>query len=139
MMTDKILNEATKGVNKKELASELGFDVSYLYRQLNGGERNILDQIKPWLKAENGDTILQWLCNENEGYFVKRITRRGKNDHAVIAKLLKEFAEVMGSIADALLDGKISTKEYKTMRKEWQDVQSVMESFFDSIERGEYD
>lgn len=144
-MTDDILREATKGVNIKELAADLGkvegkptLSKSYVYQQLSARTANILDRCQVWLKHEKGDSILQWLCNENEGYFVKRITRLGKNDHTVIATLLKEFAEVMGSIADALLDGKVSMKEYRKMRKEWQDVQSVMESFFDAIERGEY-
>lgn len=144
-MTDEVLRDAVKGVNIKELAADLGkvqgketLSKSYVYQQLSARTANILQRCEVWLKHEKGDSILQWLCNENEGYFVKRIVRRGKTDHTIIAKLMVEFSEVMKAIAESLIDGKVEDKEYRNMRKEWQDVQALMESFFDDVESGKY-
>jgi len=146
-MTDDILREAAKDMNVKQLAADLGkvegketLSTSYIYQQLRGEKKikNILDRCQVWLKHEKGDTILQWLCNENEGYFVKRLNGGDKTNHQVVAKLMKEFAEVISTIADALLDGKVSMREYKNLRKEWQDVQGIMEGFLDACERGEF-
>jgi len=145
-MSDGILRKAAEGINIKELAADLGkvegkdtLSVSYIYQQLRGDTKikNILERCRVWLKHDKSGTILQWLCNENEGYFVKRISNK-KCSNQVVAKLMKEFAEVISTIADALLDGKVSMTEYKNLRKEWQDVQSIMEGFLDACEKGEY-
>lgn len=136
-MTDEVLRDAV-GHKIKEIAFKTGLSKSFHYQELSGKTKNILDRVKIYIDAEDGDSILQWLCNENEGYFVKRLTA-GNSQNQVIAKLLLEFSEVMKVVADALMDGKVSMREYKNIRSEWTDVQAVMEGFLDAVERGEFD
>ena len=138
-MNEHILNEATKGVNKKELASELGFsDPSYLYRQLNGKERNVLEQIQPWIEAENGDIIIQWLCKENGGFFYKEQEYEGIQDFSIINKVLDGFSDYFKTFSHSLADGEVDIKEGEACREKFNKLKSIIEPFLQAAENGKY-
>jgi len=138
MTTDKVLKDATKGVNKKQLTSDLGFDVSYLYRQLSGKERNILDQIKPWIKAENGDSILQWLCSENEGFFFKEQEHEAIQDLSIIPKVLDTFSDFFKTFTRSVADGEVDVHEAADCRREVNKLKGILEGFAQAAENGKY-
>ena len=137
-MNEHILNEATKGVNKKELAGELGFDVSYLYRQLNGGERNILEQTKVWTDTETGDDIIQYLCRRQGGFFYKELEYEGQHDFSIINKVLTGFSDYFKTLSESLSDGEVDIKEGEACRAKWDKLKSVVEPFLQAAEDGKY-
>jgi predicted GH43/DUF377 family glycosyl hydrolase len=49
---------------------------------------------------------------------------------------LKEFSDVVKEISDAMQDGKISKEEAVNIRKEWEELKIVLESFVLGCEYG---
>ena len=137
-MNEHILNEATKGVNKKELASELGFDVSYLYRQLNGREKNILEQAEIWTDREIGDKIIQHLCQRQNGFFYKEQEYEGIQDFSIINKVLDGFSDYFKTFSHSLADGEVDIKEGEACREKFNKLKSIIEPFLQAAENGKY-
>lgn len=138
MMNEDILNEATKGVNKKELASELGLSKSYLYRQLSGKERNILEQTKIWIDNDKGDLILQHLCSRNGGFFFKEQEHEAIQDLSIIPKVLDTFSDFFKTFSRSVADGEVDVNEAADCRREVNKLKGILEGFAQAAENGKY-
>lgn len=135
---DKLFAEATKGKNK-EVAFELGCCVNTVDRETNGKAKyQLLEKLQAFMNAEDGDRIVRKVCELQGGFFFRDISRDHENDFKIVPALLKEFSELMSVLADSLLDGKVTDKEYTRMRKEWADCQSIVHALFVAIEKGDY-
>lgn len=139
MTTDKVLRDATKGVNKKELAGALGFkDPSYLYRQLNGREKSILDQTKIWIDHEQGDSIIQYLCSRQNGFFFKEQEYESIQDLKIIPEVLDTFSDFFKTFTRSLADGEVDVHEAADCRREVNKLKGILEGFAQAAEDGKY-
>lgn len=135
-----ILKRATADANIKDLAFDLGRTTKSVGDHINGSVKmSILDKIEVWLNYDNADVIIKHLCEKEGGFFVKDIIRLNGDDFTIIPKLLKEFSEYLNTLSESLLDGKVTKAELTELRKEWQDVNSIVQGLFIAFERGDYD
>jgi len=65
------------------------------------------------------------------GTFIKNddITVKNGNYQACMSDALREFGEVVSEIGKAMDDGVVTPDEAGKIRKEWEDLKCVLESF----------
>jgi len=137
-MTDQILNKAV-GKKVKEIAHKTGLSKGYHYQELRGDTPNIIQRVKIYLDAEDGDTLIQYLCDTQQGLFYRDLPRISDTDFSIIPKILKEFSDYLNCLSSSLADGVISDAERIKLRKEWSEVAGIVQSLFVAIDRGDYD
>jgi hypothetical protein len=135
---DKILQNSTKG-HKKEIAYELGCHTNTIDREMNGGVKwNFIEKALAFMDCSEGNDIINYLAASQGGFFVPDTSRINLDDFKVIPRLLKEFSEFTAEMSSSLVDECISESELESMRKEWADCNAVVQGFFMSVERGDY-
>ena len=134
---EQLLNNAV-GRKVKELKRGTGKSLSYHYQELRGSTKNILERVKVYLDAEDGDTLIQYLCSTQNGFFYRDLPRISSTDFTIVPRILKEFSDYLTCLSESLLDGRITDHEKYKLRKEWSEVSSIVQSLFAAIDRGEY-
>lgn len=149
-----ILKAAIERIGVKQLANELSLSQSIIYKWCQdaapaddhtpSGSANPLDRIKKIYEMTGDESLVRWLCRAADGYFVKNPQKPGLSCEADtlknIQKLIKEFSEVLDAISESYHSGrKISLKEAKIIRREWEELKSIGEGFARACERGTFD
>lgn len=136
---DRLLTDCTKGKHK-EMAFNQGSSLNTIERECNGSIKyNCIEKLQVFMDAEDGDRIMQKVCEMQGGIFVSIPEIKPGGGALIVSELLKEFSELTAEIGKSFSDGKIDKAEIKRMRKELADINSVAEGFFISAERGDYD
>ena len=146
MKSNEVLKEAIQNVGTKSVAHDMSLSTSLLYKWQGsefhkGSTANPMDRVVDLYKLTGDCNIIQWICNNAGGFFVENIHTYGVHSEALFKatqKILKEFSEMLGAITESKLDGIISGSEAKSIRKEWEDMKSVTESFVKACENGNY-
>ena len=86
---------------------------------------------------------VKWLCRKANGFFVANpepATAQGFLPLlGMTQRLLKEFSELLTTVSESVSDdGKVDDVEADRIRKEWEDLKSVGESFVSGCEQGIY-
>lgn len=140
MTTSKeIMKEATAVVGVKAIAFALKMAPSTLYNSMNNEDSPDIAQRFVDLNTLCGnDLLIKWACSELGGTFVPnlQLTESALQREAtdVVASALKEFAEIVTVIGEVIADNKITADEPAKVRKEWEDLKSVMEGFVVGLE-----
>ena len=135
---DKLLTDCTKGKNK-EMAFELGSCLNSVNREMNGKAKyQLMEKLNVFMDAEDGDRIVQKVCEMQGGFFFRDVYRDGWKDYRIVQSILKEFSELFTEVSDSLEDGIIDKHEERRIDKEWADLQGVLQSFKRAIRRGEF-
>jgi len=154
IQSDKILKEAIEKVGVKQLAGNLNVSQALIYKwcQESGdptegtasGAVNPLDRIQKIYESTEDVRLINWVCQLADGTFVPNPSK-GKlpNDTKVlvnIQSIIKEFSEALAAISDSYMNGKrITLKESEDIRREWEDLKQVGESFVKACEMGYFD
>ena len=154
MRSYEVLREAIKPVGAKYVAHELhlGERIIHTWQEeppsedspYGSGKRNPLDTILIIFNLlknkypEHAQKIIQWLCNQADGFFIKNPNLNGNLSKAIskaLQKGFKEFSEYTNEVIKAWEDGKLTFEEVKRIRKEWEDNKQLGEEFVCSLER----
>ncbi len=144
-----IIREAINKVGVKKVAAAMGVSTSLVYKWCEksddtdetSGARNPLDRLRLLVESTGDDSIIQWLCKANDGYFVRN-PKVGMDDVTAeyvthTQKILRDFSDLLqvmsASISD---DGRIDDEEARRIRKEWEDLKRMSERFVRACERG---
>jgi len=103
--------ELVESVGVKRFAQSMGLSTRQINRMLGGAQPNPVDRIIRALQAseaEIGDRVLDFICQEMGGHFVRH---EGLDDAAVNA--VKECAEAIAAISD----GDISQVDVREVRE----------------------
>jgi hypothetical protein len=77
--------------------------------------------------------VLEWLCAQAGGVYVRnppRVDTASKPDVLVeTQRILKEFSDVLSAVSQAWVDARVSHEEAAHIRKEWDELKSVAETF----------
>jgi hypothetical protein len=146
MKSHEVLTEAVQSIGVKSIAYDMGLSASLLYKWLqsehnSGTAINPLDRVMELHQLTGNDNLIQWICNNAGGFFVKNIQVKGEHGKQLFEctqSILKEFSEMLTAITESNEDGKVTNQEAETIRKEWEDLKSVTESFIVSCENGSY-
>ena len=151
MKSHEVLKKAVVKRGAKMVASELGVSSSLLYKWTeesvesdpqSSGARNPLDRIMALCRSTGDVGIIQWLCEQNDGFFAKNPEiQEAKNVDAALVRstqvMIKEFSDLLEEISASMSDdGTIDKKESEKIRREWEGLKRQAESFVVGCEKG---
>ncbi len=153
MKSWEILREATEKVGVKALAAKLGLSTALVYKWCQphdpededaSGALNPLDRLAQIVEATGDKELVNWLCNKAGGFFVPDTQVDGRkmgSDLLVGAQqLVKEFSDMLEEVSRSIADdGSIDPGEASRIRRHWETLKRVSESFVLSSEAGLFD
>lgn len=144
-----VLRDALEKISPKEVAAEMGLSLSMVYKwaqpqnEQGSGSINPLDRAAELMKLTKDPGIIQWLCAQEDGFFVRNPRgRAGKEANSVMPAMnliVQQFADLLEAITKAALDSSISLDEARRIRQEWEQLKSSTESFVKACEHGDFD
>ena len=106
------------------------------------GIPNPLDRAIDLHHASNDPRIIRWLCEQAGGFFVENVENVVAENPVRLApatsKVVKQFADLLSTVADAASDSKISLKEARHIRAEWETLKRVAEGYVKYCEDGNF-
>lgn len=120
--------ELVSSVGVKRFAASLGLSTRQINRILAGAQPNPIERLVRSLQcaeAEVGDQLLDYICQEMGGHFV-----RLESIDAGVVNAVKECAEAIAAISD----GQVSQMDIKEIRE----AISALESLSQAIHRSEH-
>ncbi len=148
MQSHELLREVIQASSAKQIASDMGLSVSMIYKWAepaegdNGsGASNPLDRIASLQRCTNDTRIIQWLCHDAGGFFVKNPKKLQTNPDSLLPatnQIVQEFADLLGVIALAVADNQVSKAEATDIRNKWEELKTVTEEFVLCCEHGNF-
>ncbi len=150
MESHEILRGAFERTSPKEIASELGISLSLVYKWSQppeeegqgSGSRNPLDRSAELIRLTKDPHIIQWLCQQAGGFFVRNPRNPDQTQREVgpaTNAIVQQFADLLVSITTAASDRAISTPEAASIRNHWDDLKTTTEGFVRACELGNFE
>lgn len=137
------MREACAALGVKTVAQHLGVSPTAIYNQINDSAKpDVLRKFADFVDATGNDIAIEWACEELGGCFVRNpdvSMERGMRPGEYVSSSIKEFGDVLKEIGESLRDGKITKGEAAKIRKEWETLKRLLESFALSCECGFHD
>jgi hypothetical protein len=143
-----VLKEAFEKTSPKEIAAELAVSLSLVYKwaqpntDLGSGSRNPLDRVATLMRLTRDPYIIQWLCQQAGGYFVRNPESSCKEGFEVVPatnEIVQQFADLLSVITRASLDNTITPDESAEIRKCWDELKAYTEGFVTCCEEGDFE
>lgn len=139
MNSKEAMRKACEESGIKAVADALGMSSSAIYNQINDPNKSdILGKFVDFVNACGNDVPITWACGELDGLFIRNPDSRVSEhvDPNCVPDALKEFGDLIKEIGSALDDGKVSRKEAESIRREWDELKVLLESYVLSCEMG---
>ena len=148
MESHEVLRKVFEKVSPKAISAELGISLSLVYKwaekpSVDGsGSRNPLDRIATLMELSQDETIVEWLCQQAGGCFLRNPDSSCKQGFEVLPathEIISQFSQMLSMISAAALDNSISSKEASEIRDSWDRLKSYAEGFVRCCEEGDFD
>jgi hypothetical protein len=150
MRSDEILKTAAEKVGVKALAAQLKLSPALVYKWCQphdpsdpdtSGALNPLDRLAEIVDATGDIDVVNWLCNHAGGFFVPDCEVNSKDMRTDLLigaqQLVKEFSDMLEEVSRSIAnDGLITVDEARKIRRHWEALKRVAESFVCSSEAG---
>jgi hypothetical protein len=132
----------------KEIASEMGVSLSLVYKwaqpstETGSGSKNPLDRAKQLIELTHEQKIVEWLCQQAGGYFVRNPRSAAESNYDVVPathEIVQQFAGLLAVIAQAALDNRITPEESGEIRGVWDSLKAYAEGFVRCCEEGDFE
>ena len=147
MKSYEVIKESCKKRGIKKVASDVGVSTSLLYKwsqpqEASGsGSKNPLDRMIHLIKAVNDPQMIEWICEQAGGYFVRNPDSEEENHYEVMPatnEIVSQFSALLSEISHAAHDNTIADKESERIRKVWNALKSFTEGFVKCCEEGDF-
>jgi hypothetical protein len=148
MESHEVLHDAFEKTSPKEISAEMGLSLSMVYKwaqpvtDQGSGSANPLDRVAQLIKLTKSQTIIQWLCHQAGGFYVKNPRLRNTPDHDAVlpamSEIVQQFADVLDAITSASADQHITQEEAGKIREEWEQLKTFAETFVVACEKGDF-
>jgi hypothetical protein len=148
VQSHEILKEVLQTTSAKQIAADLNLSLSLIYKwaeppnpDSGSGSSNPLDRIDQLLQSTQDPRIVHWICQRAGGFFIKNPKTTHPHPAFLIPatnSIVQEFADLLAVIAMAAADNHIDAGESKNIRKRWEALKSVTESFVACCEEGNF-
>lgn len=147
MESYEIFKEAFKNCSPKAIAAELGVSLSLVYKwaqeqsDSGSGSRNPLDRLLEIIKLTEEERIITWICEKNDGYFVKNSPSCSEKNTDVLPatnEIVGKFSNLLSRISKAAEDHSITLDEASEIREEWDRLKAFGEGFVRCCEEGDF-
>jgi hypothetical protein len=150
--SDEVLKQAADRIGVKALAAELRLSPALVYKWCqphdpqdpdSSGARNPLDRLAGIVKATGDPDVVNWLCHQAQGFFTPNphvdSSHRSADLLMGTQQLVKEFSDMLEEVSRSIADdGLIESEEANRIRKHWETLKRVAESFVAAGEAGLY-
>ena len=147
MESHEVLRRALRKTTPKAVASDLGVSLSLVYKWAEkptddgSGSKNPLDRLLQIIELSGDTGIVEWLCRQQGGHFVKDPEVDGHNiGHVLPAtqEIIGQFSDLLEHITDAADDHSVTPEEADNIRQCWDKLKSYAEAFVRSCEKGDF-
>jgi hypothetical protein len=147
MESHEVLRQALRKTTPKAVASDLGISLSLVYKWAEkptddgSGSKNPLDRLLQIIDLSGDTGIVEWLCRQQNGHFVKNPEVNGHQiDHVLPAtqEIIGQFSDLLNEISDAADDHSVTAAEADEIRQCWDKLKSYAEAFVRSCEAGDF-
>jgi transposase len=147
MDSHEVIKHACDKHGTKQIASHLGVSLSLVYKWAQpmkgkgGGSRNPLDRVTELINSTKDPRIIEWICEQAGGYFVRNPESKGGDDYEVMpatSQIVEQFAALLAEISKAAHDDTIDAIESERIRKVWDALKSFTEGFVNCCEDGDF-
>lgn len=148
MKSHEVLKNAFDQSSPKAIASELGVSLSLVYKwaqeqsESGSGSRNPLDRIVKLYDHTQHDAIIEWLCEQCDGYYVANPESTTEQDYKVLPathEIVGQFSTMLERISQAAIDNSITPDEAQEIRQSWDKLKSYAEGFVRACEQGDFE
>lgn len=148
MESHEVLRKALAKTSPKAVASELGVSLSLVYKwaekpsETGSGSRNPLDRLLAIIELAEDPSIVEWLCQRTDGYFVRNPESHCGEGYEVLPathEIVAQFSGLLQRISTAAMDHSISADEAAEIRECWDKLKSYAEGFVRCCEEGDYE
>jgi len=148
-----ILKQAADTIGVKALAAALKLSPALVYKWCqehdsedpdSSGARNPLDRLAGIVEATGDMEVVNWLCHQAGGFFAPNPSVDagdfGTDLLMGTQQLVKEFSDMLEEVSRSIADdGAIEPKEAARIRRHWEALKRVAETFVVSGEAGFFD
>jgi hypothetical protein len=147
MQSHEVLREVLKKTSAKQIAADLNLSLSLIYKwaeppvdESGSGAGSPLDRVGQLIRATGDARIAQWVCEQSGGFFIANPELPGRTGQLIPATndIVREFADMLATIAQAAADNMITKEEAKSIRRRWEELKSVTEGFVHAAEIGNF-
>lgn len=148
MDSHEVIRSAFKKCGPKEIAAEMGLSLSLVYKwaqpntELGSGSRNPLDRVNQLRELTQDTGLVQWLCQQAGGYFVrnpKSVCEEGFEVVPATNEIVQQFADLLSTISKAAVDNSITDDESEEIRAVWEHLKGYAEGFVRCCEEGDFE
>ncbi len=150
MRSHEVLRRAADGIGVKALAATLKLSPALIYKWCQesdpndpdtSGARNPLDRLADIVQATQDTDVINWLCHEAGGFFVKNPAPPSPDISTELLvntqRLVQEFSQLLGTVTKSIEDdGEIEPAEADRIRESWETLKGNIESFTVACEQG---
>ena len=147
MESHDLLREVFKETSPKQIAEDMGLSLSLIYKwsqapgEDSSGTTNPLDRMASLIESTEDLRLIQWLCRKKNGFFVKSPEKAEVISQSLIPAtnlIVQEFADLLSVVACAATDNRVNETESVRIRKRWEKLKTVTETFVHCCEDGNF-
>ena len=147
MESHEVIKKACEKTSPKEVAADIGVSLSLVYKwsqpntELGSGSRNPLDRVAALMETTCDTGIIQWLCEQAGGYFVRNPESQCNEGYEVMpatTEIVAQFGALLSEISRAAEDNSITDDESESIRKVWEALKGYTEGFVSCCEEGDF-
>ena len=147
MESHEVLKEALKKTSPKAVAADLGVSLSLVYKwaekptENGSGSRNPLDRLQQIIELSEDIGIVEWLCRQQGGCFVKNPEINPREQGHVFHRtqqIIGQFSGLLQGISAAVEDHSVTKNEANEIRLLWDKLKGEGETFVRACEEGHF-
>jgi len=148
MKSHEVLKAAFENSSPKLIAAELGVSLSLVYKwaqeqsDSGSGSRNPLDRIVEIYDHTEHLPIIEWLCEQCDGYYVENPDRKKDGGYDMLPatnEIVSQFSAMLQRISHAAQDHSITSDEARQIRQSWDRLKGYAEGFVRCCEQGDFE
>lgn len=147
MHSHEVMKEVLKRTSAKQIAAEMGLSLSLIYKwaekpedESGSGAGNPLDRVAELIRISGDVRLAQWVCGQAGGFFIRNPNNLPRTQPLIpiTNDIVKEFADMLATIATSAADSVITKEEAKRIRARWEELKTVTEGFVAACESGNF-
>jgi hypothetical protein len=142
-----VMRDVLKRTSAKQIAADLQLSLSLIYKwaeppedDSGSGASNPLDRVGQLIRSTRDTRIAQWVCEQAGGFYIRNPQNLppGQPLIPITNDIVKEFADMLATIAISSSDSVITKEEAKKIRARWEELKNVTEGFVRAAESGNF-
>ena len=150
MKSHRLLKRVFKDSSVPIVANEMRLSPSTVYKWAEApdsgsasGIANPLDRALSLYNATGDPRVIHWLCEQTGGFYVDNAVAASNGETPqrlapATSKVVKQFADLLSTVASAASDSKINQREARAIRREWEKLKRIAEGYIQCCEKGNF-